>query len=110
MAFSKQVESQPPANISAGVRISTVAFTTDGTNSTSDIISPVANVGAAIPQPVTLTGSRIVLTNTVNSSGIVTLLAASTRAQDVLTHTVLRFAIDNATVVQDFIVTIISKG
>ncbi len=113
--FSAQSNVAGPCNLPGGVGISVVDFSFTGTQSTYDIISPVSQVisvhleGAPLQITTGTTLDRLTVTNSMNSSGRLTLIAASTNGQDIAVPTVIR-ASRSGTNGQDVIATIISKG
>ncbi len=113
--FTGQTNTAGPANLPGGVSINTVAFSFSGTQSTFDIISPTRQVvavdlrGAPIQTTDGTASDQILLTNTMNSAGKYTLIAASTNGADVNVPTILR-ASRSGTNGQDAVAIIISKG
>ncbi len=113
--FSAQTSIAGPCHLPGGVGIDVVDFSFTGTQSTYDLISPVGNVisvhleGAPLQITTGTTLDRLTVTNTLNSSGRLTLIAASTNGADVNVPTIIR-ASRSGTNGQDVIATIISKG
>ena len=115
MPFSSQFAANPPTVIAPGLRMSNVCISTDGTASSVDVAVPVSdvlNVNAVVVNKTAGAATTVLgIANVVNTtSGLYTLIAASTRALDVLTPTIIRITSSNATVVADIAITIISKG
>lgn len=115
MPFSGYFPANPPTVIGPGLRLSNVCISTDGTASSVDVLVPVSdvlNVHAVVVNKTAGAATTVLgIANAVNTtSGLVTLIAASTRAMDVLNPTIVRITSSNATVVADIAITIISKG
>ena len=114
--FSAQKIVAGPANLPGGLGVTAAVFSFNGTNLTFDFVSPVRNVVkvdvSGAPMQVSTDGAtldRVVLNNTINASGIINLIAASTNGADIYQPTILRFSRAGSNN-QDVSLTIFSKG